>query len=137
MLKDIFKKDFNSLGVFIIVLFVVIIILIGIIVFNIMFNPDPMINSVYASLFVGCVSALGIAYSNSYTKKSLSLTTKSINQNTKSLRQNEKLIKLNEKSLKQNSELIKQNENFLFIQLRFHHAEDALYDLMNELQLTI
>lgn len=138
MLKDIFKKDFNSLGVFIIVLFVVIIILICIIVFNIIFNPnDPVINSVYASLFVGCVSALGIAYSNSYTKKSLSLTTKSINQNTKSLRQNKKLIKLNEKSLKQNSELIKQNENFLFIQLRFHHAEDALYDLMNELQLTI
>ena len=60
------------LGFFIIVLFVVIIILIGIIVFNIMFNPDPIINSVYASLFVGCVSALGIAYSNFYTKKSLS-----------------------------------------------------------------
>ena len=92
MLKDIFKKDFNSLGVFIIVLFVVIIILICIIVFNIIFNPnDPVINSVYASLFVGCVSALGIAYSNSYTKKSLSLTTKSINQNTKSLRQNKKI----------------------------------------------
>ena len=114
-----------------IIFFIILILFLAFFIFDSIFFSNPDANkdiissniTVYASLIVGLISAIGIIYSNKHTIESIKLT--------------EKTLKNSEISLNQTNQLINQNEDSLFVQLRFHEVEKALYILMNELQLTL
>lgn len=101
--------------------------------------------STQANLIVAIISIIAILLTVKYTKQVIEQTKITIRDNKEyneeNLKRTDVMIKdnreYNHKSLNQTSNLIEQNEKNLFIQLRFHNAEKALYTLMNELQLSI
>ena len=130
MQNDDISKNFG-VHECLIIFFIILIFILIFLIFGSIFLANPnddknIISSnitVYASLVVGLISAIGITYSNKHTLKSLKLSEKSLEKS--------------EISIQQTNDLINQNYDSLFVQLRFHEVEKALYDLMNELQLTL